>query len=178
MLPEMFFARLRIESSAAFGAVLERARMEVKRVDCANGRAELSPKRRRVAIRLMMCGLVSPGGAGLLRDGQPWCCVQRPERNLAKPASAASIGESWGYSGRQNKVGRPRIDTRGITEPTPTPLKTTPRRSVKPLFYIFSALFFVKRRYTRCTVLGLLLREHHCAQLRPQDRPAVLSTQG
>lgn len=61
--PEMFFARFKIESSAAFGAVEEMPRTAVKRVVGANGRAELSPKRRRVAIRLIMCGLVSSDGA-------------------------------------------------------------------------------------------------------------------
>lgn len=57
LVPEMFFARFKIESSAFFGAVLEIVRTAVKTVDGADGRAELKPKRRRVAIRLMMCGL-------------------------------------------------------------------------------------------------------------------------
>lgn len=126
--PEMFFARFKIESSAAFGAVEEMPRMAVKRVVGADGRAELSPKRRRVAIRLIMCGLVSPHGAGgqdLVRRG-----VVSSGRREILPSRQAPHRSSWGFSGRQNKVGRPRIDTRGITEPMPTPLKTTPRRSV------------------------------------------------
>lgn len=94
LVPEMFFARFKIESSAFFGAVLEIARTAAKRLDGADGRAELKPKRRRVAIRLMMCGSMSPIGAGGSRSRGPWCCVQRPERNLAKPASAASVG-AW-----------------------------------------------------------------------------------